>query len=453
MITTTSKKVLLIGYYFPPCAGVGILRTAKLTKYLTRMGYDLTVFTAKPAQYPSIDFKGLEEIPPQVTVLRQGFFEPHRFYQLLTGTKSRTEANNALVLNTTKKSFWHHFAVWLRSNFFIPDARMCWISPSIRLLTKYLQENPVEVIISTGPPHSAHLIALALKKKWGNTLHWIADFQDPWTQVDYYQYLHLTHWADQKHRRLEQDVFRHADCITTVSKSWKEDLSAIGARNVHAIPLGYDEDDFTHIVPQLDETLTITHAGLLGGDRLPLSLLAALAQLAQKNPSFMQKVRFQLVGQIDKTVLALADKWGISSMLVYKGEQSRTDVLQLIANSQLVLLLLNKASNAKGRIPAKFFEYVALRRPIVCLGEKNSEVAHLITQNQLGECFSYDEQDELTRFLEKTWNSFSRQGNIPYTPRSLSSLTCQKSAEMFAQLIQESEKGRQVIRQTSGKLR
>ncbi|MCS6833515.1 MAG: hypothetical protein NZ521_08055, partial [Flammeovirgaceae bacterium] len=291
-----AKKVLFIGYYFPPCAGVGILRTSKLTKYLSQLGYELTVFTAKEDQYPSVEVKNLEEIPDTVKVLRQSFFEPHRLYQFFTGVRSATEANNALVLNASRKNFLHHFAVWIRSNFFIPDARMYWIKPSVRFLTSYLQENPVEVIISTGPPHSAHLIALALKKRWANAVYWIADFQDPWTQVDYYQYLHLTSWADRKHRRLEQEVFRHANCITTVSESWKHDLLAIGAHNVHSIPLGYDKDDFTNIVPELDHDFTITHAGLLGADRVPFSLLSSLADLANANLEFCRRVRLRLAG-------------------------------------------------------------------------------------------------------------------------------------------------------------
>ena len=95
-------------------------------------------------------------------------------------------------------------SVWIRGNFFIPDARRFWIKPSVRFLRKYLQENPVDAIISTGPPHSMHLIAWRLKKHFN--IPWIADFRDPWTEIDFYNQLRLTRRSDQKHKTQEKAV-------------------------------------------------------------------------------------------------------------------------------------------------------------------------------------------------------------------------------------------------------
>jgi hypothetical protein len=149
-----------------------------------------------------------------LTVLRQPIWEPYAWYKRLTGKAKDANVNNVFYVQEDKQSWLHRFSVWVRSNFFIPDARAAWVKPSVRFLVNYLETHPVDAIFSDGPPHTNTRIATLVSKATG--IPHLADFQDPWTQVDYYQLLSLTAWADRKHQRLEQESFpagqRHHHC-------------------------------------------------------------------------------------------------------------------------------------------------------------------------------------------------------------------------------------------------
>jgi glycosyltransferase involved in cell wall biosynthesis len=312
---------------------------------------------------------------------------------------------------------------------------MFWIKPSVEFLISYLEQNPVDAIITTAPPHSCSLIGLRLKQHFGNKIKWIADFQDPWTQVDYYQRLHLTSWADKKHHQLEQEVFKWADAITIVSNTWKTDLESIGAKNVEVIPLGFDKIDFQNITPNIDDNFTITHAGLLGDDRHPKVLLKVFSRMTQKYPQFGEKAKLQLAGQVHDIVFEDAKKLGISNMIDFKGEMSKQQVNQLNANSQMLLLLLNKAENAKGRVPGKFFEYLALNRPILCLGERGSDVEQIIHNHQIGECFDYEEEESVFQFIEKKWLEFLQNGTLLSLNQSFEHYTSEQVSKRFVKIL------------------
>lgn len=429
------KKVLIITYYFPPCGGIGVLRCLKIAKYLRDFGWEPVIYTAKDAHYPSYDYSNLKDIPEGITILRQPIFEPYTFYKKFTKQAPNANANNALVATEGKRDWKHRLSVWIRSNFFIPDARAFWIKPSVDFLTKYVAENKIDAIFSDGPPHTNTMIACLLKQKTG--IAWLADFQDPWTQVDYYQRLSLTSWADAKHRRLEQSVFQHANAITIVSHVWKRDLEGIGAKNVSVVVWGYDEDDFATLQAQGDKQMTITHAGLLGDDRNPKILFEAIAELGKElGNQFLQTVKIQLLGQVDASVIATYKSCGIENQVQLMPQMERKDALQVMANSQISLLLLNQADNAMGRIPGKLFEYLALKRPILCLGMLKSDVDNILQETQMGNTYTYQDKEGLKRQLKSYYEAFTQNGTIHQkTPTNLEQFSNKKLTEQIAGLL------------------
>lgn len=429
------KKVLIITYYFPPCGGIGVLRCLKIAKYLRNFGWESVIYTAKDAHYPSYDYSNFKDIPEGVTILRQPIFEPYTFYKKFTKQAPNANANNALVATEGKRDWKHRLSVWIRSNFFIPDARAFWIKPSVDFLTKYVTENKIDAIFSDGPPHTNTMIACLLKQKTG--IAWLADFQDPWTQVDYYQRLSLTTWADAKHRRLEQSVFQHANAITIVSYVWKRDLENIGAKNVSVVVWGYDEDDFVTLQPQPDKQLTITHAGLLGDDRNPKIFFEAIAELGKElGNQFLQTVKVQLLGQVDASVIATYKSCGIANQVEVMPQMERKDALQVMANSQISLLLLNQADNAMGRIPGKLFEYLALKRPILCLGMLKSDVDNILHETQMGNTYTYQDKEGLKTQLKTYYENFVQHGTIHQkTPTNLEQFSNKKLTEKIAGLL------------------
>ena len=190
------KKILIITYYWPPKGGVGVQRWLKLAKYLSREGYDITIYTAKDGETSLEDNALSKSVPSELTVIERKIFEPQKLFSLFGKKKFSSD-----FLLAKKKNLFKRILFWIRANFFVPDARAFWVKPSSRYLNKYLNENPVDVVISTGPPHSMHLIAMKLKRK--HSFRWIADFRDPWTNIEYFDNLPLMQSVINKHKRLE----------------------------------------------------------------------------------------------------------------------------------------------------------------------------------------------------------------------------------------------------------
>ncbi len=397
------KKVLLITYYWPPAGGIGVLRCLKIAKYLRQFGWEPVVFTADNAHYPNIDHSNDRDIPPGITILRRPIWEPYHIYKLLTGKKQDANVNNVFYVQERKPGFLHHFSVWVRSNFFIPDARAAWIRPSVRFLVNYLREHPVDAVLSDGPPHSNTRIATLLKKYTG--IPWLADFQDPWTQVDYYRLLHLTRWGDRKHRQMEQEVFRLADRISIVSPAWKNDLESIGARNVEVVPWGFDPDDYHGLPMPAGDPFTITHVGILGYDRNPPVFFRALAQLCQTVPGFRERLQLQLAGQVDRSVEEAIEEAGLKPNALLPGHLPRTEALRLIASSTVLLLPLNRQDNARGRIPGKLFEYLAVRRPFIVLGPPGADAARIAAETGAGQAFDYEDTEGMREAVLKLYQA------------------------------------------------
>ena len=219
------KRVLIITYYWPPSGGIGVLRCLKMAKYLRDFGWEPIIYTAKDAHYPRIDHSNDRDVPEGLEIIKQKIIEPYTFYKLLTGQKKDANVNNVFYTKEENLGYMHKLSVWIRSNFFIPDARSLWIKPSVKRLTKYIEENQVDAMLTCGPPHTNTRIATLLSKKTGTP--WLMDFQDPWTQVDYYALLNLSKWGDRKHRRQEQEAFAQADKVTIVSPPSFEDFTLI----------------------------------------------------------------------------------------------------------------------------------------------------------------------------------------------------------------------------------
>ncbi|MDD3741819.1 MAG: glycosyl transferase family 1, partial [Bacteroidales bacterium] len=405
------KKVLIITYYWPPSGGIGVHRCLKFVKYLRDFGWEPIVYAPLDAQYPYFDETNFKHIPENITILKHKIFEPFDIFKKLSGRKKTDQANPVYVRDRKLKRI-DKLAIWIRGNFFIPDARCFWIKPSIKYLKKYLTENPVDAIFTDGPPHTNTVIGCRLSKVTG--IPWLMDFQDPWTQVDYYDMLKIGKRADRKHHRLEQEAFETAKKTTIVSPSWKKDLESIGAKNVDVIYWGYDEDDFTHNPEHLDEEFSIIHAGQLGYDRRPDTLIKVLGDIKNENQEFGEKLRIKFAGTVDYAIVEMIKNAGLLENYLALGNISRPDAIKLTEKAQLLLLALNIADNAKGRIPGKLFENIRSKRPILCLGPTDSDVAGIINETNSGETFEYDNYKGLHDFIIDIFNNY-KSGKSNFT--------------------------------------
>jgi hypothetical protein len=219
------KRLLIITYYWPPSGGAGVQRWLKFVKYLRNFGWEPVIYTPSNGEIPVEDLTLFKDIPPGIEVLTLPIWEPYDLYKKFIGQKKGEKINTGFLTERKKPRLTEKIAVWLRGNFFIPDARKFWVKPSIKYLTEYLVNQPVDAMVSTGPPHSMHLIAMGLHQKFKTP--WLADFRDPWTNIDFYADLMLTKSADALHHRLELAVLHSATKVVSIGRTMSDELSAL----------------------------------------------------------------------------------------------------------------------------------------------------------------------------------------------------------------------------------
>lgn len=403
------KKVLIITYYWPPAGGIGVHRCLKFVKYLRDFNWEPIVYAPENAQYAYYDVTNEMHIPQEITVLKYPIIEPFNLFKKLSG-RSKNDESNPVYARSKKVKFIDNLAIWIRGNFFIPDARCLWIRPSLRFLSRYIKENKIDAILTDGPPHTNTVIGCKLSKKFN--IPWLADFQDPWTQVDYYKMFKISGWADKRHKKMEQEVFKTAKKITVASPSWAKDLEAIGAYNVDPVFWGYDEEDFTSVEKSKHNKFSVVHAGLLGYDRNPEVFLHVLSDIVSENEEFKSKLQINLAGSVDFTVQEEIRKYNLENHTVYLGNVPRPDAIKLTVDASLLLLPLNKADNVKGRIPGKLFECMRSENPILCLGPNGTDVQEILIKTGCGISVDYTDYEGIKNFVMECFMNQSSSGSI-----------------------------------------
>lgn len=372
------KRVLIITYYWPPNGGAGVYRWLKLSKLLPEQGWQPVIYTPGNPEVVADDPGLLRDVRSDMEVIKRPITEPFTLYKRFTG-RSAQEKVQVGFLNEQEQGGWKEdFALWVRSNFFIPDARVWWVRPSVRFLKEYLKKNPVDAIISTGPPHSMHLIALELKRTLG--VKWIADFRDPWTDIDFYAQLKLTRWADAKHKRLEREVLREADRVTTVSWHWAENLKGLGAKRVEVVTNGYDPDDLPAPPAPVDEAFSLVHVGSLSPTRNAPGLWQVLKVLCDEDPDFAAKFKLRFVGPVDHTIAESVEAAGLGAHLERTGRVTHEAAMHEMQRARVLLLLVNDTPNLLGILPGKLFEYVSTGRPILGVAPVEGDVSKVLDQ-------------------------------------------------------------------------
>lgn len=388
-----NKRVLIITYYWPPSGGSGVQRWLKFAKYLPENGWQPIIYTPENPEYPSIDYSLEADIPISCEVIKRKIFEPYGLYKKFVGMKKEERINTGFLSDHEKPGILEKISRWLRGNFFIPDARKFWIRPSIRFLKNYLKDHPVDVIISSGPPHSMHLIARGLKRSLG--VRWIADFRDPWTNIDFYEDLMLSSMADRRHHRLEASVLEECDTLLVVGNTMKKEFTEmVDASKIEVIPNGFDADDFADAeVSTLDANFTIAHIGSFSPARNVPALWEALANKCETDANFANKMRLKIVGNIDHSVKKSIDAAGLTEKLLHIPYLPHSEVMLEQRKSHLLLLIVNRSKNAEGIVTGKVFEYLASERPILAVGPPGGDLDHLLKRCGHPGVIHYDDQE------------------------------------------------------------
>lgn len=398
------KKVLIIAYYWPPAGGPGVQRWLKFVKYLPDFGIEPHVYVPENPTYPIIDVDLEGEVSDKAVIIRKKIFEPYAVASLFS-KKNTQKISSGIIPNQRKQSLLQKVFLWIRGNAFIPDARVLWVKPSIKFLEKYIQENQIDTVITTGPPHSLHLIGLGLKEKL--SLNWIADFRDPWTTIGYHSELKLTANSALKHKELESKVLNSADSILVTSASTKKEFQQLTKQPIHVITNGYDVEKVGKVV--LDEKFTLAHIGSFLSQRNPRILWKCLKELLKENKDFKKDFQLKLIGAVSQEVLQTIAEFRLDSYVNNLGYVAHKEAVSQQRSSQVLLLIEIDSEITKSIIPGKLFEYMVSERPILALGPENSDFEIIIKSTNTGVFHQYDEYEELKQTILEFYQKYKTQ--------------------------------------------
>lgn len=390
------KRVLIIVYYWPPSGGAGVQRWLKFAKYLPQYGWQPVIYTPENPDFSLKDESLLKEIHPDVEVIKRPIWEPYSVYRKLFSKKGKKEVSTGLKEMDGLAS---KMANWIRGNLFIPDPKVYWRKPSVNYLKNYVSKHPVDAIISSGTPHSMHLIGLDLKKELN--LPWIADFRDPWTELDMLKEYHILPSVFKKYQKMESEVLSWSDIALTTSKVWAADLARLGAKRSECITNGYDESDFQkEVIPY--KGMILSHFGLLNHLRNPTVLWEALEEILNENEDFASQFKLHLGGTIDSQILTEIAKYKLlNARLTVFNYLSHEEVIEEYLKSSILLLLLFDSNSGRGNIPGKLFEYLAAKKPILAFGPARGDAAEIVEEGQNGlfEIYSTNDNSKIKDWL------------------------------------------------------
>ena len=440
------KRVLIITYYWPPTGGSGVQRWVKFAKYLPAEGWQPVIYTPENPEQLAVDTSLEAEIPVEVEVLKTHITEPYELYKkFLKKSGHSKEAVEVNPVNAQNKSFVQKAAMWVRGNLFRPDPRCMWIGPSVKFLKKYLEEHPVDLIVSTGPPQSMHMIGRRLAQETG--LPWIADFRDPWTKIFYFKHLSMTRATERWHKRMEKKVLDEATAIVAVSPLVQQEFQAMTQTPVELITNGFDECDFRNetslesdcmnlcqAAGGQEKDFVITHTGLFAADGNPTTLWKVLADKCSKDEDFRKKLVIKLVGKTDEQVIEAIKTVGLEDNLKDMGYQPHAVAIEEQRRASLLILPLRKEPEYKAVLPGKLFEYLASWRPVLGIGQTDGAMSMILNTTKTGLVLNWDDETSIARYLDLCWKNHLK-GELTVDDADISQFTRRNLTRRMAKLF------------------
>jgi len=386
------KKLLLITYYFPPCGGASVQRWLRLLPHLVSAGFNITILTTNEGDYPQRDESLLDLIPSEVKVIRT--FTPifGKLWKSLTDKDEPLPYGNLKISETS--SILKKTMFWFRLNTVYPDARVIWNPFARKQAIQLIKNESFDWIVTTGPPHSTHLIGMYLKKRF--KVKWLADFRDPWTQIYYLKGNKQNSFVRQLNKRLENKVVRTADVNLVVSQSIANQLPD---GNKTVFYNGFASEQFKNILYQKSDNFRIKFIGQLTEGQDINSLLDFISEITKHNS--LSDITFSFIG----TAFRKPEKYDFPILMTrfLPHEKALTEMV----NSELLILLINKYTDNQGMLTTKLFEYVAAKTPILCIGPTDGEAAMIV--NSSGSGIVHEElEPEIEAFilnLYQNWQS------------------------------------------------
>ena len=404
IVVVGDKKILIITYYWPPSAGSGVQRWLKFVKYLPSFGWKPYVFTPRNPAFAIRDESLARDVPPEAEVIHFPIWEPYDiFFKTARVFGTKKEAKPTELISLENRSFFQKISTWIRANLFIPDPRVFWVRPSVNFLQKFLQKEKIDIIVTTGPPHSMHLIGYRLKKN-NPSLKWIADFRDPWSRWDLLDSFRLSKFAASAHKRLEYKVLSSADAVISVTPSFVKGFEELGNRHVHLITNGYDDEDFSFLEYEKSEKFTIRHVGIVNEKCDPRPFMLAVKDLLQTHSDFAEHAKVEFNGEVHPDFKRFIDNdLGLKRITNLSGNLPHARVISLYGSTSLLVLIMTGYKDT-GIIPGKVFEYLATGIPILSVGNVEGDAAVFLKHTEIAKVLDSNEHEEIKNSLLKAFS-------------------------------------------------
>ena len=405
-VKSSMRKVLVISYYFPPAGGPGVQRVLKFVKYLPEYGWEPLVLTVKDAEFPARDESLLHDIPSQVKIYRTKIFEPYAFYRWITRRSKDIPIDvNVIPRQGAKRSSIDRVAEFFRATLFIPDARIGWFPYALREGKRILSSERIDVIYSSSPPYTSAVIANALHRI--SRKPWVVGFRDPWTGfLSTPQRWYLPRAVD---TILERSCCTNATAIEAAWEGINKDIlkkyPELNREKFHFIPNGFDSEDYPHIEKQRNPRFTITYAGSLYGKRNPQVFLQAIRELLGEGAIELDKIRLRFIGRFGQEVHQMLQNKDLISVVETVSYVPHSQVLELLLQSDTLLLIVDEFIGNEEIVPGKVFEYLGAQRPIIALAP-NGAVADLIRETNSGKSAPSDDLPTLKRIILEYYRNF-----------------------------------------------
>ncbi|CAN5476120.1 glycosyltransferase family 4 protein [soil metagenome] len=427
------RNVLIITYYWPPSGGSGVQRWLKFVKYLPSFGWKPFVFTPANPSFEISDETLLKDVPKEAEVIHFPIWEPYKLFRQVSKIAGNKPVSQIDLVAAGKKTFFQRITGWIRGNVFIPDGRIFWVRPAVKFLPDLIKSKGISTIITTGPPHSLHLIGLKLKKKYPN-LHWIADMRDPWSEWDFLDTLSLSSLARSKHRSLERAVLKNADRVLTIAPVHCERFEALGKRKVDLITNGFDEDDFASLDRIRTTKFTIRHIGMVDELRDPKPFMLALKSLTQQHPELREQIVVEFIGSVNSAFREFINNDSIlNSVTIFSKPMPHDLLVKLYGATDIQLLVLAHTALAAGNLPGKFFEYLASGNFIFGVGPEIGDAATILLNTHAGRMIDRHNITALKALIMERFDHWKK--NIPEEKRNVQAYSRRVLAGKIAGLL------------------
>jgi len=421
------KNVLIVSYYFPPAGMGGIQRAAKFVKYLPSFGWNPLVLTVKDIAYYAKDETFLEDVKEAETY-RTHSLDPLRISYSLNLKKSFKEVESG-----GKESFFRSLSTWL----FVPDNKILWLPFAVRQAVKLCKKKKIDLVFTTAPPFSAHLIGSYLKKRL--KIPWVADFRDGWTHGE--QYRTATTLHDVVNRRLEKSVIVHADAVTGVAEDIIDKLRHDTGKKYYVITNGFDTEDFPGSVKVDNTKFIMTFGGTAVEMVNPNTFAPVIKNAVQKNREFERDYEVHFAGLMNKNrVKKIFAEYGIpEKKMVFFDYLNHKNYIDHLVKSHLLLFTISEKSS-RGLITGRIFELLATQVPILAV-VPDSEAREIINMSG-NETFCHGEKEKASEKLlavYKQWRLFKSktvEKKIEFSPLLLS-MSRKKLTEIVSLIFNE----------------